>query len=165
MVTLSRKLLIGCGVLVVITIAAIFLGGFFLVRKFNRITNGSYSNPSLAQISTLTSVKFPPGAKLVNSTLYVEFRAQTLWAKVEASKSAADKFVASFPKDYRFLPEDKFLITHQPGPRDATWWTPDSSRKFVLLGKEDTIKQTILYILVDLDDPSVPTIFLYYTSG
>ncbi|HET6454121.1 MAG TPA: hypothetical protein VFI02_06930 [Armatimonadota bacterium] len=125
------------------------------------------SEPDLATITTLTSVRFPPSARLVESRLSVHGVSEDIWAKIEIDKVDVDKFIAPFPKDWRAT--GLSFAKYASHPKKLPWWHPDTGKKlltFLTSGEvKDSSKLFTLMMQINMDDAKKATIYLWWGMG
>jgi hypothetical protein len=120
--------------------------------------------PRLAEISRITSLRFPARTKLLGSQLQV-WLDSTLVAKMEMPRSDAEAFLSSPPFAGKVSTTDRRAVVNSaPFPTPPSWWDPDSVAEFAC--SEDVIWHGAKYerhaVLVNLGQGRKAVVYLLW---
>ena len=109
-----------------IILFGLIVAGYLMIRV-------TVSQANLSDITRLTSVKFPPNTRLLNSRLYLRGgHCQWLWAKAEIDRADAEKLVKALSSRWELSRTEKLGITRYAESRPVpSWYNPDASRRFI----------------------------------
>ena len=161
--TTVRKSLVFFGSALIAALAALIW--WVWTRQLNPI-----STPGLSEISQLTGLSFPSGARLLGSRFVG--RAGLLQAKIEIDRADWDGFLERSPLPIAAPGLGRGALRNEvlgPG-RSPAWWEPDSVSAHVLLRKEPSelrpgaVGQTQLLADVGRREQTV-IVYLVYIAG
>ena len=140
----------------VIVLIALVLGGCGCAPQYG-------DNTSLSEISKLTGLRFPAGAKLVHGQ-NTSFEDSGITAKIEMNRADLGKFLASVPSQRAESRTDRLGITDGIVADGLTWWDPDSSKHFIAIRIERLGQRDLFRILVGLDDPDRAVVYVDWSA-
>lgn len=162
----GRQILSGIG------IAVLFLGVLWILSRFvvgpmieRRVL--PKTSPGLTQITTLTSVRFPPSAKLDQSLQKQGMQSMDLWARIEIEGRDVDTFIKQLPEDWQV----QSIITlpfYEKRPK-LEWWQPRKDSKHIAFDGDRPVKDShrveMFTVQIDLADPQTAVIWLWWMRG
>jgi len=165
-----------CAVLVIVAVCV----GIYLYRDMSQDPGkryllamlgigGGYTTPSLHEVSQLTSLQFPPSARLVESRLYT-WLSQELLSNVEIDRAEVDPFVEALPPQSEISHTSKLGITNDIYGHNELppWWNPNSAKTFIAtiirMPLEDYHIVNEVSLLIDMDSGQQVIIYLFWVA-
>lgn len=139
---------------------------------FNYGVNHRYDHISIARVSEITGVGFPPGSRLERTT-GVSFMHTILWANVQMRPGEVDSFLKALNKKHPIdVSHTKRLVASGmlDSPRDVKrgrfdWWQADSAKHFISAktASPGGSSGAEIWLLIDQDTTERPVLYLSYS--